>query len=93
MPLSVSLPTGRKVDVGFLKLFLTTEYVDFSNITQRSPFDKVRGAGAARKKSPQIWDTIMYKIVQKEGHVNVLQLFGCSGRPPFCTSKLSLRVL
>ena len=33
----------RTGDVGLLKLFLTTKFVDISKISQDSPFDKTRG--------------------------------------------------
>ena len=29
---------GQDVDVGFLKLFLTTDYIDYSKLSQTSPF-------------------------------------------------------
>ncbi|KAJ7455413.1 caspase domain-containing protein, partial [Mycena latifolia] len=37
-PISFSLPTGRDVDIGFFKLFVTTVPVDFFSLLQDSPF-------------------------------------------------------
>ena len=38
-PHTFFLPEGRDVDVGILKLFLSREYVDLSEVAQSSPFD------------------------------------------------------
>ncbi|KAF8972429.1 caspase domain-containing protein [Flammula alnicola] len=67
---SFSLAAGQNVDVGFLKLFLTTRYVDYSNIPQPSPFDKGRGAREVPPKTMQTWDTIKVAVVQKKDYTN-----------------------
>ena len=57
---------GQDVDVGFLKLFLTTEPVDYSNIPQTTPFDfNHRGGGSYKSKYSLIWDTILVAVVQR----------------------------
>lgn len=38
VPRSFRLPKGRDVYIGFFKLFLSTEYIDYSGIKQDSPF-------------------------------------------------------
>jgi hypothetical protein len=57
---------GQDVDIGFLKLFLTTEPVDYSNIPQTSPFHlDNRGNGTHKAKPRLIWDTILVAVVQR----------------------------
>jgi len=60
---------GQTVDVGFLKLFLTTEYVDFSNVPQGSPFDLPFEKRAARPQiiNQPIWESIIVPVVQRKG--------------------------
>ncbi len=38
-PSSYQVPKGQQVDVSFLKLFFSTEYLDLSAIIQESPFE------------------------------------------------------
>jgi len=64
------LPPGQNVEVGFLKLFLTTVPVDYSNIPQCSPFDLHRGPQRAQLKTFQTWDTINVVVVHKKDHPN-----------------------
>ena len=68
-PFSYFLREGQNVDVGFLKLFLTTEPVDYSTIPQPSPFEyDLRKGGlctpVARPTHP-VWDTILLAVVQR----------------------------
>jgi hypothetical protein len=39
VPTTFLLREGQNVDVGFLKLFLSREHVDLSEVAQSSPFD------------------------------------------------------
>jgi hypothetical protein len=65
-PFSYFLRDGQDIDVGFLKLFLTTEPVDYSNIPQPSPFEPSdRGARRIKPKARLIWDTILVAVVQR----------------------------
>ena len=66
VPFSYFMREGQDLDVGFLKLFLTTEPVDYSNIPQFSPlsFDN-RATGEAKLKPHLIWDTILIAVVQR----------------------------
>jgi hypothetical protein len=67
-PFSYFLRNNQDVDVGFLKLFLTTEQVDFSNVSQLSPFGKNnRGIERERPKPMRVWDTILVTVVQRKG--------------------------
>lgn len=60
---------GRPVDVGFLKLFVSTQWVDFSDIEQASPFDGYP-RGRTSHSQPYIspntpWDSISVPVVQR----------------------------
>jgi hypothetical protein len=66
VPFVYFMRDGQDVDVGFLKLFLTTEPVDYSNIPQTSPFDVNDRAHATYKpKPPLIWDTLLVAVVRR----------------------------
>jgi len=70
VPFSFFMRDGQDVDVGFLKLFLTTEPVDYSNIPQTSPFHlDHRGNGTYKTKPRLIWDTILVAVVQRRASV------------------------
>src|ERR1700691_3526465 len=65
---SYLLRAKQDVDVGSLKLFLTTKPVDYSNIPQSSPFNLNRAdAPKGRCKAPFIWDTMLVTLVQRVG--------------------------
>jgi len=68
-PLTFSLREGQDVDVGFLKLFLTTKPVDFSKIPQGTPFGREghRELQPMPEDAPGEWDTITIMIVQRRG--------------------------
>ncbi|CCM00513.1 uncharacterized protein FIBRA_02547 [Fibroporia radiculosa] len=59
------LRDGQKLDVGLLKLFLSTEYVDLSHIPQPSPFGEGRGSTPDPVKPHHIWDTILVPLIQR----------------------------
>ena len=66
VPFVYFMRDGQDVDVGFLKLFLTTEPVDYSNIPQNSPFNVNDRAHATYKPKPLlIWDTLLVAVVQR----------------------------
>ena len=56
------LDDGRNVDVGYLKLFLSTEHVDYSHVQQESPFRQDR-ATTVYKPKLRVWDTMLIPIV------------------------------
>lgn len=60
------LREGQNVDFGFIKLFVSTDYVDLSGISQPSPFDDNR---ADRPRTVDnrdaVWDTILIHVVQR----------------------------
>jgi hypothetical protein len=53
----------QNVDVGFLKLFLTTKATDYTSVEQFTPFEKGRGSAPAPKQ-PLLWDTVLIAVVQ-----------------------------
>ncbi len=65
-PFNYLLRDGQDIDVGFLKLFLSTAPVDFSNIPQRSPFyvDPRKGR-LAQVKTMSVWNTLLVTVVQR----------------------------
>jgi len=67
-PHSYFLRDGQDVDVGFLKLFLSTHPVDLSDIEQASPFkDDGRHGGMRRVSSKPVltWDSMCIAVVQR----------------------------
>ena len=67
VPHMYTLRDGQDVDVGFLKLFYSTEYVDLSGIVQGSPFNTTRGAYRTVPESSYLWDSMCVAVVQKRG--------------------------
>ncbi|KAK0234488.1 hypothetical protein EDD85DRAFT_774432 [Armillaria nabsnona] len=65
VPHMYTLREGQDVDVGFLKLFLSTEYMDLSGIVQESPFTEIRGGARAVPESRRLWDSMCVAVVQK----------------------------
>jgi hypothetical protein len=68
-PQTYFLREGQTVDVGFLKLFFSTENVDYSSIAQKSLFGEDSEGRAGKRKEPRryLWDTLTIPIVQKQG--------------------------
>ena len=50
--------------MGYVKLFLSTEYVDYSGIRQKSPF-LFEARSAEYKPKRRVWDTLSIPIVQR----------------------------
>jgi len=61
---------GQQVDVGFLKLFLSTSYLDHSGVEQSSMMnDDTRYARPVSKVNlREFWDTLTVTIVQRPKH-------------------------
>ncbi|KAH7921902.1 hypothetical protein BV22DRAFT_1038069 [Leucogyrophana mollusca] len=53
---------NQTLDVGFFKIFISTEYVNLSHVAQRTPFDKDRYLASDPRKVPAIWHTIQIPI-------------------------------
>jgi len=58
------LRTGQKLDVGFLKIFLSTVPVDLSTIPQSSPFERTRSAEQLTKTEEEVWGTMLIPVLQ-----------------------------
>ncbi|PBK98277.1 hypothetical protein ARMGADRAFT_1008727 [Armillaria gallica] len=67
VPHMYTLRKGQHVDVGFLKLFFSTEYLDLSDVVQRSPFEDVRQDREAPTKKKYLWHTMCVAVVQTKG--------------------------
>lgn len=65
-PFTYLVPLGRDLDVGFLKIYLTTEAVDLSDIQQSSPFHETRRSAPVWHPRPQnLLGTILIPIIQR----------------------------
>jgi hypothetical protein len=72
VPHAFLLRDEQDVDVGFLKLFLSREQVDFSDVAQLTPFGPI-GARLTRPYEAKhtrlpvrfLWDTILAPVVQR----------------------------
>ena len=62
-----SLPDGINADVSFLRLFVSTAYVDMSVLEQLSPFLNARGGNFGVPPTMPIWDawTYVFKTVRR----------------------------
>ncbi|KAA1472305.1 hypothetical protein DENSPDRAFT_897123 [Dentipellis sp. KUC8613] len=63
-PYEYYLADGQDIDVGFLKLFLSSEPVDLSHVPQASPFSEGRAGKPSTVKTEAVWDTILVPIIQ-----------------------------
>lgn len=65
-PFSYFLRDHQNVDVGFLKLFISTKPIDLSIITQSSPFgDTARNLSEDSKHTGETWGTILLPVIQR----------------------------
>jgi hypothetical protein len=64
--LQFSLPAGVTTDIGFMKLFISTTYIDMTALAQESPFHAARGTRRAKPPSMDIWDTWTYVLRTEE---------------------------
>ncbi|KAI0313035.1 hypothetical protein OF83DRAFT_1176058 [Amylostereum chailletii] len=64
-PLNFFLRAEQKVDVGFLKLFISTEHVDLGHIAQDSPFEDGRANAIREKPRVSVWDTMLVAMVHQ----------------------------
>ncbi|KIM25362.1 hypothetical protein M408DRAFT_26347 [Serendipita vermifera MAFF 305830] len=64
-PFKYSLPNGQDLDVGFVKIFISSEQVDLSAIPQASPFRRKRGVDESEDKPLGLWSTVLLTVVQR----------------------------
>jgi hypothetical protein len=57
-----TLADGIPADVGFLRLFVSTTYVDMSVLEQQSPFLVARGGAMKKPPAMDIWDAWTYVL-------------------------------
>lgn len=69
-PFSYYLRYPQTIDVGFLKLFLSTKPIDLSNISQSTPFEDSRGSVDVSKNLGDIWGTILIPVIQRRDPPN-----------------------
>ncbi|KAF7366605.1 hypothetical protein MSAN_00918300 [Mycena sanguinolenta] len=65
-PQSFGLKDDSMVDVSYLKLFVTIQYVDLSYLEQDSPFGGCAGRTSKDAPPREVWDTVSLMIVQKK---------------------------
>lgn len=58
---SFCLDNGQDVNVEYLKLFLSTRYVDYSHVAQEFLLD--RGTNVYKHDSVMLWDTMLIPLV------------------------------
>ncbi|KAF5338125.1 hypothetical protein D9758_015374 [Tetrapyrgos nigripes] len=65
-PQSFYLPPDMTADVSYLKVFVTTQFVDFSDIEKLSPFEPGRKSMPNRlgQSQPEMWDALLVPIIQ-----------------------------
>lgn len=70
-PYKYFLRKNQTVDVGFLKLCLSTDWIDHGSIAQLTPFHSDRPLRGIRpqivSKKRWLWDTLIIPVVQKIG--------------------------
>ena len=59
------LRPGQNFDIGFLKIFLSTEPVDLSSIPQLTPFEKTRSGDGLAKNKEEAWGTMLIPVLQR----------------------------
>ncbi|KAF8961631.1 caspase domain-containing protein [Flammula alnicola] len=64
-PFAYFLRDEQNIDVGFLKLFITTKPVDLSSIPQQTPFEDARSSGSLSKTEIDTWGTVLIPVVQR----------------------------
>ncbi|PBK59427.1 hypothetical protein ARMSODRAFT_945616 [Armillaria solidipes] len=68
VPHMYRLRKGQDVDVGFLKLFFSTEYMDLSGVVQGSPFEDVRENVDKKARTKRyLWHTMCVPVIQTKG--------------------------
>ncbi|VDB88534.1 unnamed protein product [Peniophora sp. CBMAI 1063] len=65
-PFTYFLRPEQDVDVGFIKLYISTHFVDLSHIEQESPFEvgMPRGSEMTVEHFEGAWDTVLIPVVQ-----------------------------
>ncbi|KAI0030187.1 caspase domain-containing protein [Vararia minispora EC-137] len=64
-PYNYTLSPGEDIELGFLKIFISTQFVDLREIRQSSPLNGERVANENVPSPAPVWDTITIAIVQR----------------------------
>jgi len=64
-PFTYPITPGRAVDVGFLKIYLSTKAFDLSGIAQGTAFAQDRANAPWYHKPCETWDTILIPVIQR----------------------------
>ncbi|PPQ85019.1 hypothetical protein CVT25_010408 [Psilocybe cyanescens] len=56
----------QDIDVGFLKIFLTTNPINLNNVSQKSPFDVTRSSKPFKPKPKDKWDALTIPMIQRK---------------------------
>jgi hypothetical protein len=59
------LRPGQNLDVGFLKIFLSTKPVDLSSMSQSSPFERTRSNDLLARTNEGTWGTMLIPVLQR----------------------------
>ncbi|KAE9398832.1 hypothetical protein BT96DRAFT_994537 [Gymnopus androsaceus JB14] len=73
-PLAFTLENSQDIDVGYIKLFFSTGYVDYSSVPQKSPFLSERGKGTPKKTRTTWWDTLLVPVIQRRHGTSKVEL-------------------
>ncbi|KJA22420.1 hypothetical protein HYPSUDRAFT_215809 [Hypholoma sublateritium FD-334 SS-4] len=71
VPRIYSVKASQNIDVGYLKLYLSTQFIDYSHVAQQSPFLPDRGYRPLelRPLNKDSWDTLTIPIIQRKGEL------------------------
>ncbi|KAE9403636.1 hypothetical protein BT96DRAFT_878516 [Gymnopus androsaceus JB14] len=72
-PRSFSLSNDQGITVGYIKLFFSTEYVDYSAVPQMSPFNE-RATNTFKHRPTALWDTMLVPVIQHRYGINDAEL-------------------
>ena len=81
-PFTYFLHPYQSMDVGFIKIFVSTKFVDLSAVEQRSPFES-EGSRASHQQLPSRklqedgWDTILIAVNQHRSTPSVSDIIPC----------------
>ena len=68
-PLTFKVPEKENIDVGFIRIFISTRYTDLSSVAQRPAVRRGLnigvGYGCRWTKQPEVWDAITIPVVMK----------------------------
>jgi hypothetical protein len=76
LPHQYFLRDGQDMDVGFLKLFLSTRSIDLRAVAQPSPFEMPSNFGLnrdVRQLPVATWDTVTIATVQRKPRLKIVE--------------------